>query len=70
MRRELDTRINAEGNRISLLWLPSLDRIEIAVEDRELGAVRRAAIPPDRARDAFEHPFLYLPAEALELVAA
>ena len=33
-------------------------------------AVRRAAIPPDRARDAFEHPFLYLPAEALELVAA
>ena len=70
MRRELDTRINAEGIRISLVWLPGLDRIEIAVEDRERGDVRRAAIPPDRARDAFQHPFLYLPAETPELVAA
>jgi hypothetical protein len=69
MKRELDTRINAHGENISLVWYARTDRIEIQVEDVE-GALRRASVPAACARDAFEHPYLYLPAEYPALLAA
>jgi hypothetical protein len=69
MKRELDSRINAHGDRISLVWYARTDRIEIHVEDVEL-TTRRASVPAACARDAFEHPYLYLPAEEPALLAA
>jgi len=71
MKRELDTRINADGDRISLHWHQASGQLEIEVEDG-LGNVHAAYVSPRRARDAFEHPFLYLPeiAGESELIAA
>ena len=60
MKRELDTRINADGDRISLHWHQASGQLEIEVEDG-LGNVHTAYVSPRKARDAFEHPFLYLP---------
>ena len=70
MKRELDTRINAHGDRISLVWYPGADRVELEVEHGEHGSVHRMRISAERARDAFDHPYLYLPAEPPALAAA
>lgn len=71
MKRELDTRINGDGDRISLHWHQASGQLEIEVEDG-LGNVRTAYVSPRKARDAFEHPFLYLPefSDESELIAA
>jgi len=70
MKRELDTRINAHGDRITLMWYPGADRVELEVEDAEHRTLRRMRIPAARARDAFDHPYLYLPAEPPALAVA
>ena len=70
MKRELDTRINAHGDRISLVWYPAADRVELEVEDGERGRVQRMRIPAASARDAFDHPYLYLPTEQAALATA
>ena len=72
MKRELDSRTNAHGERITLVWYPAVDRVAIELESADPGVPRRTApVPNARARDAFEHPYLYLDAVDLgRLIAA
>ena len=72
MKRELDSRINAHGERITLVWYPVVDRVAIELESGVEGEpTRTAPVPKARARDAFDHPYLYLDTVDLgELLAA
>jgi hypothetical protein len=66
MKRELDSRTNAHGERITLVWYPVVDRVAIELESAVDGVpTRTAPVPKARARDAFDHPYLYL--EAVDL---
>ena len=72
MKRELDSRVNAHGERITLVWYPVVDRVAIELESAVEGTpTRTAPVPKARARDAFDHPYLYLDAvDSHELIAA
>jgi hypothetical protein len=56
--QELSIRENG-GLVVSLLWHRDTDRVKVVLVDSATG--RRCAFPvsPDRALDAFHHPFLY-----------
>ncbi len=56
--RELAAREN-DGVRVLLLWHPDEDAVTVSVEDGRLGDRFQLAIAPDRALDAFYHPFAY-----------
>jgi hypothetical protein len=60
MKRELDTRITGEGERISLLWDDELDQVELLVEGKDGALKHQATVPSASASDAFRHPYLYL----------
>jgi hypothetical protein len=64
MRRELDTRMTAEGDTVVLVWDDERDRLELQLEDAHGSSVRTAAINADDALDAVRHPYLYLPSAA------
>jgi hypothetical protein len=72
MKRELDSRTNAQGERITLVWYPGADRVAIELSSGVEGArTLTASVPKARARDAFDHPYLYLDAlEGSALLAA
>ncbi len=59
MKRELDSRLNTHGERVTLVWHSETDAVEIELADEE-GTVRTAPVPAHRALDAFRHPYLYV----------
>ena len=56
--RELAAREN-NGIYVLLLWNPREDAITVSVEDECHGDRFQLAVSPDRALDAFYHPFAY-----------
>jgi hypothetical protein len=56
--RELAAR-ESDGIHVSLLWHPDDDGVTVSVEDARVGECFRLAVAPDRALDAFYHPFAY-----------
>jgi hypothetical protein len=56
--RELATR-ESDGLHVLLLWHPGEDALTVSVEDVRVGDRFQLAVAPDRALDAFYHPFAY-----------
>jgi hypothetical protein len=56
--RELAAR-DCDGVHVSLLWHPAANAVTVSVEDARLGDRFQIAVAPDRALDAFHHPFAY-----------
>ena len=56
--RELAAR-ESDGIHVLLLWHPDEDSLTVAVEDARLGDRFQLAVAPDRALNAFYHPFAY-----------
>jgi hypothetical protein len=56
--RELAAREN-DGIHVALLWHPVDNAVTLAVEDARSGGRFELAVAPDRALDAFYHPFAY-----------
>ena len=56
--RELAAR-ESNGIRVLLLWHPDADALTVSVEDARVGDHFQLAVAPDRALDAFYHPFTY-----------
>jgi hypothetical protein len=56
--RELAAR-ESHGIHVLLLWDPSDDALTVSVEDSRQGDRFQLAVAPDRALDAFYHPFAY-----------
>ena len=56
--RELAAR-ESEGISVRLLWHPFENAVTVSVEDARVGDRFDLAIAPDRALDAFYHPFAY-----------
>ena len=56
--RELASREN-DGIHVLLLWHPAENALTVAVEDLRAGDRFRLAVAPDRALEAFYHPFAY-----------
>ena len=44
---------------VLLLWDPSDNGLTVSLEDSRVGDRVQLAVPPDRALDAFYHPFAY-----------
>jgi len=55
---ELDYR-ESNGIQVSLLWSHSDNSISVAVCDSRNGEAFEIQVAPDRALDAFHHPFAY-----------
>lgn len=58
--RELCYRENADGY-VCLCWSDEKDEVYIVVSYRSTSTFASAVVPPNRALDAFAHPFAYLP---------
>jgi hypothetical protein len=56
--RELAVR-DSDGVHVRLLWHPGDDGVSVSVEDARFGDRFQIAVAPDRALDAFYHPFAY-----------
>ena len=56
--RELAAR-EGDGIQVTLLWHPGDDALTVSVEDTRAGRGFRLAVAPDRALDAFYHPYAY-----------
>jgi hypothetical protein len=56
--RELAAR-ESDGLHVLLLWHPSEDAVTASVEDTRADDRFQLAVAPDRALDAFYHPFAY-----------
>ena len=56
--RELAAR-ESDGISVLLLWHPREDAITVSVEDDRRGDRFQLGVAPDRALDAFYHPFAY-----------
>jgi hypothetical protein len=56
--RELAAR-ERDGIHVTLLWHPAENAVTVEVEDARLGDRFRLAVAPERALDAFYHPFAY-----------
>jgi len=56
--RELAAR-ESDGIHVLLLWHPDEDALTVSVEDARVGDRFQLAVAPDRALDAFYHPFAY-----------
>ena len=56
--RELAAR-ESDGVHVRLLWHPGDNAVTVSVEDARAGAGFQLAVAPDRALDAFYHPFAY-----------
>jgi len=57
--RELAERRSGDID-VLLLWHPDLDRIELCVIDLATGVSLHVDVAPDRALDAFNHPYAYV----------
>jgi len=56
--RELAAR-EGDGIQVTLLWHPVGNALTVSVEDTRAGRGFRLAVAPDRALDAFNHPYSY-----------
>jgi hypothetical protein len=56
--RELAAR-ECDGIHVQLFWHPRENELSVSVEDVRLGDCFRLAVAPERALDAFYHPFAY-----------
>ena len=56
--RELAAR-ESDGIHVLLLWDPGENALTVSVEDTRVGDRFRLAVAPDRALDAFYHPFAH-----------
>ena len=56
--RELAAR-ESDGINVVLLWHPDENALTVAVEDARAGDRFQMRVAPDRALDAFYHPFAY-----------
>ena len=56
--RELAAR-ESDGINVLLLWHPREDAITVSVEDDRRGDRFQLEVAPNRALDAFYHPFAY-----------
>ena len=56
--RELAAR-DSDGIHVLLLWHPDETALTVAVEDVRVGDRFQLEVAPDRALDAFYHPFAY-----------
>ncbi len=56
--RELAAR-ESDGIHVVLLWNPEADALTVSVEDARAGDRFQLAVAPERALDAFYHPFAY-----------
>jgi hypothetical protein len=56
--RELAAR-ESEGISVRLLWHPREHAVTVSVEDARVGDCFQLAVAPERALDAFMHPFAY-----------
>lgn len=56
--RELAAR-DSDGIHVLLLWHPRENTLTVSVEDSRVRDGFRLAVAPDRALDAFYHPFAY-----------
>jgi hypothetical protein len=56
--RELAVR-ESDGIHVLLLWHPRENTLTVSVEDARLGDRFQLAVAPDRALDAFYHPFAH-----------
>jgi len=56
--RELAAR-DSDGIHVLLLWHPHENALTVSVEDARVGDRFQLAVAPDRALDAFYHPFAY-----------
>jgi len=56
--RELAAR-ESDGIHVLLLWRPEDDALTVSVEDARVGDRFELAVAPDRALEAFYHPFAY-----------
>jgi hypothetical protein len=56
--RELAARSN-DGVHVLLLWHPRENTVTVSVEDARVGERFHLAVAPERALDAFYHPFAY-----------
>ena len=56
--RELAVR-DSDGVHVRLLWHPDENAVIVAVEDARVGDRFQMRVAPDRALDAFYHPFAY-----------
>ena len=58
--RELAVR-ESGGVRVALRWHPRDDAVTVSVDDVRVDDCFQIAVAPDRALDAFYHPFAYQP---------
>ena len=49
----------SEGISVRLLWHPLENAVTVSVEDARVGESFQLAVAPERALDAFHHPFAY-----------
>ena len=56
--RELAVR-DSDGVHVVLFWHPNENAVTVSVEDARVGDRFQIAVAPDRALDAFYHPFAY-----------
>ena len=56
--RELADR-ESDDLHVHLLWHPAENALTVSVEDSRLGNSFQFAVVPERALDAFYHPFAY-----------
>jgi hypothetical protein len=49
----------SDGIHVLLLWHPDDSALTVTVEDARVGDRFQLAVAPDRALDAFYHPFAY-----------
>jgi hypothetical protein len=56
--RELAAR-ESDGIHVLLLWHPGDNALTVSVEDARVGDRFQVEVAPDRALDAFYHPFAY-----------
>ncbi len=56
--RELAAR-DSDGVHVLLLWHPRENTLTVSVEDARVGDRFQLAVAPDRALEAFYHPFAY-----------
>ena len=56
--RELAAR-ESDGIHVLLLWHPIENALTVAVDDARVGGGFQLAVAPDRALDAFYHPYAY-----------
>jgi hypothetical protein len=67
LRSELAHR-STDGIDVWLYWCKLGDRVTIEVVDSRLDDHLEFDVAPDRALDAFHHPYAYAPARALDSV--